>query len=88
MKGDAAIQLENEKFQRLYSGVLLTIIAEEGQAFLYSVPEENDNPREILVLESVSVSAFADENRIEITGFCPNQKGLFDRCTLDFHPHL
>ena len=60
MKGDAAIQFENESFQRLYSGVMLSIIDETEQALLYSGTDES--PEEILVLDSVRVTAFATEN--------------------------
>ena len=35
MRGYAAIQLENESFQRLFAGVTLSLIDETEQALLY-----------------------------------------------------
>ena len=86
MKGDAAIQFENENFQRLYSGVMLSIIDETEQALLYSGTDES--PEEILVLDSVRVTAFATENGLQVQGYFPDAKGRFKRGVLSFRPYL
>ena len=89
MKRDAAIQFENEKFQRLYSGVTLSIIDETEQALLYKEGAgTEENPEEILVLESVRVTAFATENGLQVHGYIPDAKGRFKRGTLIFRPYL
>ena len=85
MLGDVTIQLDNERFRRLYSGVLFSIIEETGQALLYAGTEEN--PEEILVLERIGVNLNSDEDIIQVSGFAPDGKDSFNRCSLEFWPY-
>lgn len=89
MQGDAVIQFENEKFQRIYSGVMLSIIDETEQAFLYNGFLDSEiPPEEILVLDSAGVCVFADENGIHVSGYVADGKGSYNRCALDFRLYL
>ena len=83
MRGYAAIQLETESFQRLFAGVTLSLLDETEQALLY---KEDENPEEILVLESVKVNVFAGENGLQAHGFVADGNGRFIRATLNFRP--
>lgn len=85
MLGDVSVQLENEKFSRRYSEVSFSIIEEGGQALIYT--GSKDYPEEILVLERISVSLFSGDNGIQVSGFAPNGKGAFNRCSLEFRPY-
>ncbi len=85
MLGEVSIQFENERFNRLYSEVSFSIIEAEGQALIYT--GSRDFPEEILVLERISVSLFSGDDCIQVSGFAPNGKGAFDRCSLEFRPY-
>ena len=85
MRGYAAIQLETESFQRLFAGVTLSLIDESDQALLYREGTD-ENPEEILALESVKVSVFAGENGLQARGYVADDEGRFIRATLNFRP--
>ncbi len=85
MKGDAAVQFENENFRRLYRGIFFALDSQGHQASLYAGPE--DQPRkEILCLDTIGVSVFPGTKRIKVTGFFPRKTGSFYLCKLDFRP--
>ncbi len=87
MKGDAAVQFENENFRRLYRGIFFALDSQGHQASLPFGQEAGPEDRQVILsLDTIAVSVFPGTKRIKVTGFYPRARGSFYLCKLDFRP--